>query len=233
MWFSLSLISIIYVLISFFCIVPLSASQICSTYIVSAPCKPSLLSICQLGLAIFNIAPKLSLEQIQWAIISFITFFSKFLLVRIVGLKQDGGGGVNCFLTFFANFEGMEKANEESKPKEWKCSSYKTVLVDFQKINRLFIRFDRLFLSTVYKRKVAIFLLYCDNDVARKIEVNLVFHEQTKNIETNCHIVREKLTELGLINICSLVCGVPKSNNIRTKTMIILLKERKLQYPSP
>jgi len=37
-------------------------------------------------------------------------------IVRIVGLKQEGG--VNFFQTFFANFSGMEKAYEESKPKE-------------------------------------------------------------------------------------------------------------------
>ena len=61
-------------------------------------------------------------------------FSSKGKLGRIVGLKQKG---VNFFKTFFANFEGMEKANEESKPKEWKCSSYKTVLADFEKINQL------------------------------------------------------------------------------------------------
>jgi len=45
-----------------------------------------------------------------------IDYFTKWIeVVRIVGIKQEG---VNCFYTFFTNFEGMEEANEESKPKE-------------------------------------------------------------------------------------------------------------------
>jgi len=36
-------------------------------------------------------------------------------IVRIVCLKQEG---VNCFQTFFTNFESIEKAYEESNPKE-------------------------------------------------------------------------------------------------------------------
>ena len=81
-----------------------------------------------------------------------IDYFTKWIeVVRIVGIKQEG---VNCFYTFFTNFEGMEEANEESKPKEWKCSSYKTVLVDFHKINRLFLQFNQLFLSAIYKNNL-------------------------------------------------------------------------------
>jgi len=36
-------------------------------------------------------------------------------------------------------------------------------------------------------------LLYCDNDSARYIATNPIFHECTKDIEINCYIVREKL----------------------------------------
>ena len=70
------------------------------------------------------------------------------VVVRIVGLKQEGW---IVFKHFFANFEGVEKANEESKPKEWKWQSYKIVLVDFHKINQLFLRFNQLFLSAINK----------------------------------------------------------------------------------
>jgi len=43
------------------------------------------------------------------------------------------------------------KANEESQRRKLWKAKHKVVLVDFQKINRLFLRFNRLFLSAVIK----------------------------------------------------------------------------------
>jgi len=43
------------------------------------------------------------------------------------------------------------KVNEESQRKKLRKAMHKAVLVDFQKINRLFLRLNRLFLSTVNK----------------------------------------------------------------------------------
>jgi len=73
------------------------------------------------------------------------------MIVGIVGLKQEEG--VELFINVFSHRD-IEKAYEESKLKESRYSRYKSILVDFQKINRLFMRFNRLFLSIVNKNKL-------------------------------------------------------------------------------
>jgi len=56
-------------------------------------------------------------------------------IVGIVGLKQEGG---ELFINVFRKYLRYRESNKESKLKKSICPSYKTVLVDLQKINILF-----------------------------------------------------------------------------------------------
>jgi len=60
-------------------------------------------------------------------------------------------------------------------------------------------------------------LLYCDNDSTRYIAANPVFHEHTKHVEIDCHVVREILKK-GLIHLLP-ISTTEQLNDIYTKTL--------------
>ena len=73
--------------------------------------------------------------------------------VRIIGLKQEGG---EFFFKDFQSIEGRMKDYEELINGKSVQPNIKLFLSLMQKINRLFLRNIRLFLSAFYKNKVKV-----------------------------------------------------------------------------